>query len=153
MKIRLLVTVIIAVALVASAWFLTRPGQPKDVSETKIESNESVTKKTELIPDYGKIPLHFEANAGQVDEQVKFLSRGSGYSLFLTSDEAVLALQKPTGDGQEKQSDTLRMKFAGAISSPAITGEKPLEGKTNYFTGNDPGKWKTDIANFERVRF
>jgi hypothetical protein len=29
--------------------------------------------------------MSFEANKGQTDEKVKFLSRGSGYTLFLTS--------------------------------------------------------------------
>ena len=42
---------------------------------------------------YGKLPLSFEANQGQTDPRVKFLSRGSGYTLFLTGDEAVLALR------------------------------------------------------------
>jgi hypothetical protein len=37
-----------------------------------------------LAPSYGKLPLSFEANQGQTDPQVKFLSRGKGYSLFLT---------------------------------------------------------------------
>src|SRR2546430_16709888 len=41
---------------------------------------------------YGKLPLSFEANDGQTDGQVKFLSRGNGYKLFLTSTEAVLTL-------------------------------------------------------------
>src|SRR5262245_43906321 len=41
---------------------------------------------------YGKLPLRFEANAGQADGQVKFLSRGSGYDLFLTPTEAILAM-------------------------------------------------------------
>src|SRR5208282_4973636 len=31
---------------------------------------------------------------GQTDARVKFLSRGSGYSLFLTGNEAVLALHR-----------------------------------------------------------
>src|SRR2546425_11862393 len=46
---------------------------------------------------YGRVPLSFEANQGQADPRAKFISRGSGYTLFLTSDEAVLALrsQKP----------------------------------------------------------
>lgn len=44
---------------------------------------------------YGKLPLSFEANLGQTDARVKFLSRGSGYSLFLTSREAVLCLKSP----------------------------------------------------------
>ena len=45
------------------------------------------------------------------------------------------------------------MKFDGSNSLPLITGENLLEGKTNYITGNDPGKWKTGIASFERVRY
>src|SRR5882672_1919068 len=42
---------------------------------------------------YGQLPLSFEANQGQVDPQVNFLSRGSGYTLFLTPSEAVLSLK------------------------------------------------------------
>src|ERR1700716_4145990 len=43
-----------------------------------------------ILNRYGKLPLSFEANQGQSDARVKFLSRTSGYSLFLTADEAVL---------------------------------------------------------------
>src|SRR6266436_5181903 len=46
-----------------------------------------------ILDQYGKLPLSFEANHGQADGRVKFLSRTSGYSLFLTGDEAVLALR------------------------------------------------------------
>src|ERR1700730_6762465 len=42
---------------------------------------------------YGRLPLSFEENRGQTDPRVKFLSRGNGYSLFLTSTEAVLKLR------------------------------------------------------------
>src|SRR5258708_3545863 len=41
---------------------------------------------------YGKLPLAFEANQGRTDATVKYLARGSGYSLFLTPNEAVLSL-------------------------------------------------------------
>ena len=43
---------------------------------------------------YGNLPLHFEINHGQVNKSVKFLSRGKGYTLFLTSTEAVLVLKE-----------------------------------------------------------
>src|SRR6185369_11229592 len=43
-----------------------------------------------ITANYGKLPMSFEANKGQTDQRVRFLSRGSGYSLFLTSTEAVL---------------------------------------------------------------
>src|SRR6266478_4783497 len=46
-----------------------------------------------VLDSYGKLPLSFEANHGQADGQVKFLSRTGGYTLFLTGDEAVLALR------------------------------------------------------------
>jgi len=51
--------------------------------------------RLEAVNNYGKLPLSFEANQGQVDSRVKFLSRGNGYSLFLTNRAAVLSLSKP----------------------------------------------------------
>jgi hypothetical protein len=42
---------------------------------------------------YGDVPLMFEANQGQPDSQVKFLSHGSEYAVFLTAGGLVLALQ------------------------------------------------------------
>src|SRR5260370_40656986 len=53
------------------------------------------TSKLRILEAYGKLPMAFEANRGQAARQVKFLSRGSGYSVFLTANEAVLALHKP----------------------------------------------------------
>jgi hypothetical protein len=55
----------------------------------------SALAKPQVVRAHGQLPLSFEANQGQTDQRVKFLSHGSGYSLFLTGDEAVLALKKP----------------------------------------------------------
>src|SRR3977135_3020293 len=77
---------------------------------------------------YGKLPLHFEANRGQTDKNVRFLSRGPGYSLYLTSGEAVLALTRPNPDEKKRdarsrherraqtpvKSVALRMSLVGA---------------------------------------
>ena len=46
-----------------------------------------------ILDQYGKLPLSFEANHGQSDGQVRFLSRTGAYTLFLTGDEAVLAMR------------------------------------------------------------
>ena len=40
-----------------------------------------------------ELPVVFEPNQGQTDPQVKFLARGPGYGLFLTANQAVLALR------------------------------------------------------------
>ncbi len=46
-----------------------------------------------VLESFGRLPLSFEANRGQADPDVKFLSRGNGYRIFLTSTEAVLSLK------------------------------------------------------------
>ena len=65
-----------------------------------------------LVTAHGKLPLSFEINRGQTDPQVKFLSRGSGYSLFLTGNEAVLALKKPGARSQQRRPSGLHIRVA-----------------------------------------
>src|ERR1700737_2457247 len=100
---------------------------------------------------YGKLPVSFEANDGQQDRPVRFLSRGSGYNLFLTDREAVLVLtklHKPTSltansgvPAQERQSAILRIKLVSANPAGDVIGQEELPGKVNYFIGSDPTKW------------
>src|SRR5437879_13862739 len=47
------------------------------------------------IEAYGKLPLSFEENQGQTAREVRYVSHGSGYELFLTPQEAVLTLRTP----------------------------------------------------------
>src|ERR1035441_5473317 len=56
-----------------------------------------------------QVPLSFEANQGQTDSAVKFLSRGDGYALFLTPTEAVFKLHKTASTGKEPS--VVRMKL------------------------------------------
>jgi hypothetical protein len=102
---------------------------------------------------YGKLPLRFEANAGQTDAQVKFLSRGSGYSLYLTQAEAVLALSNRKSKTEAGPQSVVRMKFAGANPEPQIEGADALPSKSNYLIGNDPSKWRQNVASYEKVRY
>ena len=112
---------------------------------------------------YGKLPLSFEMNQGQTDAQVKFLSRGAGYNLFLTSTEAVLSLQQSRGAGGSQVSrdkasvratnDVLRMKLVGANPTPRIEGSDQLPGKSNYFIGNNPKNWRVNVSTFARVHY
>jgi len=58
----------------------------------------------------GELPLRFEANQGQTDRQVKFLSRGRGYGVFLTGSEAVLTLRRPSGLGASTVAKNIQSK-------------------------------------------
>jgi hypothetical protein len=63
-------------------------------AQTQTGPAPTLKRRAAALSEYGKLPLSFEANRGQTDGQVKFLSRGNGFSLFLTNDEAVIALKK-----------------------------------------------------------
>lgn len=96
-----------------------------------------------VLESYGKLPIKFEANEGQTDPTVKFLTRGNGYTLFLTDSGATLKLRG------EKQAAVLRMELIGA--QPRVEGMEPLEGKVNYLIGNDKKKWHSNISTYESV--
>jgi hypothetical protein len=96
---------------------------------------------------YGQLPLQFELNQGQSDPQVKFLSRGPGYTLFLTATEAVLSLPTPAAPS------VLRLKLWGAQANAEVRGAAPLPGQVNYFRGRDPAKWHRHIPTYAQVRY
>ena len=130
---------------------------------------------------YGKLPLSFEPNQGQTDERVKFLSHGRGYGLFLTGNEAVLTLHRVEGRKQQAKTDSrfrgnddprttdpgrriaddgprppdsiLRMRLVHANQNASVTGLEELPGKANYFLGNDPEKWRTNVPTYAHVRY
>ena len=115
---------------------------------------------------YGKLPLTFEANQGQTAPQVKFLSRGKGYSAFLTAGGMVLSLRpsqavkaQPADNAaannksQKSVNATLQFKLLGAARNSAVIGEDPQPGRVNYFLGNDPAKWHRSVPSYGRVRY
>ena len=63
----------------------------------------SAASRQRLVAAYGNLPLAFEANQGQTDPQVKYLARGNGYTLFLTSSEAVFAMPVASRQSQSGQ--------------------------------------------------
>ena len=98
-----------------------------------------------------RVPLSFEANQGQTDRAVKFLSRDGGYALFLTPAEAVFKLRKATPP--DKKPAVLRMRLVGADGTAKLSGTGQYAGTTNYFIGNDPNKWLTHVPACAAVEY
>jgi len=111
---------------------------------------------------YGRLPLSFEANQGQADPSVQFLSHGQGYTLFLRPFEAVLTLANPRPATAKDplaakrplaQPPVLHIKLRGANAKASATREGEQITKTNYFLGNDSTQWHTKVPNYSRVRY
>ncbi|HKQ73839.1 MAG TPA: SBBP repeat-containing protein [Blastocatellia bacterium] len=127
------------------------------------QEDEAAT-KDRIKRQYGRLPMNFEVNQGQADDSVKFLSRGRGYQVFLTDNEAALVLQSSgsSGGGWDENSNSvgapdsappiLRMKPVGAQAG-RITGYDLMPTKSNYLIGDDPSRWRTGVPNYARVEY
>jgi Bacterial Ig-like domain (group 3)/Beta-propeller repeat/Protein of unknown function (DUF1573) len=137
--------------------------------QTVEPANDSAAQKTQAAQNYAKLPLSFEANRGQADKTVQFLSTGSGYSLFLTDSSAVLALTKRdaanalpartskglryTSARDGEKTDIIRMHLGGANRATQVIGVDRLPGTVNYFIGNNPAQWRSGVPTFARIKY
>jgi hypothetical protein len=121
--------------------------------------------RTRIDSAFGKLPLQFEANQGQQPAQVKFLSRGQDYTVFLTPDGATLSLRKvrrevridkpgpPVFEPKLEAAANLRLRLEGCNPAVTLTGADPLPGAVNYFIGKDRAKWRTNVTAYSAVRY
>ncbi|MGH7228540.1 MAG: hypothetical protein ACREIH_04925, partial [Nitrospiraceae bacterium] len=58
-----------------------------------------------------------------------------------------------TRSPDQQISSVVRMKLEGANAQANITGTQKLEGIVNYFIGNDPKKWLTNIPTYQKVEY
>ena len=122
---------------------------------------------------YSRRSLSFEANQGQTDEQVKFLTRGSGYTLFLTSSEAVLSLQRSSADTQTREPEVpsplssrstspehsaeapavVRLQLIGANPEAKVVGVEKRASRSHYLLGRDRQHWHSNVPHYGKVRY
>lgn len=102
-----------------------------------------------VVETLSKLPLAFEKNHGQARQSVDFLARGGGYSVFLSHGNARIALRHDKSAAPV----TVDLRLAGARRGPKAATRDALPGKVNYFLGNDPSRWRTDIPTFGRVEY
>ena len=124
------------------------------------------------------IPLHFEENRGQFDRRVRYLTHSQGMTTFLTANEIVHVIQNPKSKVQGPRSKfedgpgldevnpqsqipnpkseravALRMRLVGAQMNSSFVGVNEQPGRINYFKGNDPERWQTEIRTFSGVNY
>jgi hypothetical protein len=92
---------------------------------------------------YGRLPVHFEANRGQLPDEIGFAARTSTGRIDLAPGGFLLSLAAAP----------VRLSFAGATSAVSPQPLEALPGRVNYYRGSDPKGWYADIPTFARVRY
>ena len=129
--------ILIGVTVFVSIWiiFAANPG-PKFVDINPADLN---SKPKDLLPggdvkgvktdiDFGKIPLYFVTNQGQVNGQAKFYAKASRYTLWMTKEGLVFDSTRPT---QERHTPPFGHPFQeGSNRIP----HSPYSPYSTYFT-------------------
>ena len=163
-------TLVLALGLLQHRWAapVHRAASQPRVADTGAGSDAG---KVRMAEAYGKLPMSFEANVGQVATPAQFLARGPGYAVALEPTQAVLALRsaakpstgqatpdrpgiEPVPASPENTTTTrLALQFVGANPAAAVAGESQLPGIVNYFIGSDPAQWHSNVKTFGQVRY
>jgi hypothetical protein len=147
---------------------------PSSPSAANFPPSISAVSRARALQTHAALPMTFEANNGQTDPEVKFLAHAPAYTLFLTDTEAVLSVPEgpskaasfhaeqpslhrlgshPGKPAAPNLSRIVRLGFAGTSTPSAIVGRDQLISKTNYFIGNDPKQWHTNVPNYSAVEY
>ncbi|TFH64612.1 MAG: hypothetical protein E4G91_05245 [Candidatus Zixiibacteriota bacterium] len=128
------------------------------------------------IQQMNQMPLAFTKNMGQWDERVLFRANAGGATMWFTTDGVTYQFTRridrsgavrasslanamrpydPADQFSQERDSVEQMiltaKFLGANPNPEVVAEGQMEYKCNYFLGNDPAKWHTDVPNFGAI--
>ncbi|MEP7286189.1 MAG: SBBP repeat-containing protein [Chloroflexota bacterium] len=152
---------------------LLTPMSPSVAQST--HSSNPLTQPNKAVPSasnaLAKLPTSFIANAGQLDSNVRFEVRSSAGHLFFTPQGVTLALAArskspkpiddrsialrhiPSIDTTPQTNVAVRVSFDGANPNVILGGADQQPGMVNFFIGNDPAQWHTNVPTFAGVTY
>ena len=162
---------IIAAVLMSSAGLPPTPTSALYGLTTRVASTGSPSQKATDRP--AGLALCFEPNDGQLDSSVQFISRRRGYRIEIASGEVRFVVSTPAevpGKNPEKHdgivgsgaailsgrfnpANQVQIRFLGSNTNSNAAGLDPLPGRSNYFAGSDPRKWRRNVTNYARVKY
>ena len=122
------------------------------------------------------MPLPFTKNMGQWPDSILFRASANGATMWFTKNgiwyqffrrveksdaSATWAADVPSAPGSvggkfghdrdSIETTMIKAEFVGASESVEVVGLEELEYKCNYFIGNEPDKWRTNVPNYASV--
>ena len=145
----------------------TSQSRPKLASIPHPRPAQPAANSKSIASKLGQLPLSFEENRGQFDSHVKFLSRGAGYGLYLSSGQATIvhrgkanvsnggdasSLMAALGKSVVQTKSVTQLTWIGANPNAQPRGDGNQPGESNYLIGKDRDKWRRHVRHYDRVR-
>jgi len=130
---------------------ILRSGTPDAVQPLKPSS-------AKLQADFGKMPLYFIANKGQMDERVDYYVQGKDKSIYFSPGGVTFVLTSTVASTKEiagKSANSaerwvVKLDFVGADRDVRPTALDETGAVVSYFKGN-PEEWHTGIPTYNRL--
>jgi len=113
--------------------------------------------KAEVLEAYGKLPVLFIQNDGQLDSTVEYYVKASRQTLYFTGDSIIFDLIRYQGTEETDLADrkaerlVFSIGFLGASERSLIEAGDKDKAIVNYFIGNAPERWYTDIPTYKQL--
>src|SRR6185369_3478699 len=124
------------------------PGSPATNEQTRARATES----------FGKLPLYFVENRGQLDKRVGYYVQGSDKTIYFTNQGLTFLLNgKPEAQPEISKSDkqqserwALKLDFVGARAGARPEGKEQTEATFSYFKGKR-SQWQTGLKSYSQI--
>ena len=110
-----------------------------------------------INPAFGRMPLYFIPNRGQLDGRAAYYVAGRDKSIYFASDGLTISLTRfgPVERGQKGKTGqtkrwTVKLDFVGAAPGVMPAGEEKTGAVISYFKGR-PQEWKAGIPAYARI--
>ena len=100
--------------------------------------------KAVALAEFGTAPIAFEPNVGQAPTGAMFFAQTASSALALSPTEMDLTVAR---------GKTIGMRLVDANPDVAVRGLQSEPGIANFYIGNNPRDWHTDIPTFGRVSY
>jgi hypothetical protein len=131
------------VGIYVAAWIL---------SAVPLRAKEPAAGSARLVETYGKMPIYFVENLGQLDRRVSYYVPGNTTSLYFTSRGLTFALSSPkrSSEQQEAARWAVALDFVGARRGLKPEGAERTDAVVSYFKG-PRSDWKTGLATYSTI--
>lgn len=126
-----------------------------------------------VLEHLGNLSLAFTQNTGQWPDSIRFRANAGGATMWFTptgayyqftrrianastattTSDVSVANQQPDREPDSIETTLIKASFVGCNANPKLTGSDALAYRCNYFLGNDPAKWRTDVPNYTSVTY
>jgi Beta-propeller repeat len=141
-----MLALVAALALVQARPLPTPSGAPIATGSAMPGSASRVSPKTRdrILDAYGKLPLTFIPNAGQVRGDARYYAQGNGFSVYFAPQKVTLALTAG------KRRTALSLVPVGASAGASVIAGRPAPGRVSYFIGS---RRHTDLPTYHEITY